>query len=105
MVRIPGGYFSKDFIPGNNGWVRPEHLCSVESLLEHPEAFQSLDFTALPSPLTHPNGRIRELATKYFLKMCELPGNTTKYVNPIAPGLSPLELEAIKNFNEGRFDR
>ena len=102
---VPRPHVSKDFIPGNNGWRSPEHSRAVESLLKNPEAFQSLDFTALPSSLTHPNGKIRELATKYFLKMCELPGNTTKYVNPIAPGLSPLELEAIKNFNEGRFDR
>ena len=102
---VPRPHVSKDFIPGNNGWRSPEHLGAVESLLGHPEAFQSLDFTALPSPLTHPNGKIRELATKYFLKMCELPGNTTKHVKPIMPGLSPLELEAIKEFNEGRFDR
>ena len=102
---VPRPHVSKDFIPGNNGWRSPEHSSAVESLLEHPEAFQSLDFTALPSPLTHPNGRIRELATKYFLEMCKLPRNTTKYVKPITPGLSPLELEAIKEFNEGRFDR
>ena len=102
---VPRPHVSKDFIPGNNGWRSPEHLEAVESLLEHPESFQSLDFTALPSPLTHPNERIRELATKYFLKMCELPGNTTQFVKPITPELSPLELDAIRKFNEGRFDR
>ncbi|MBI2662693.1 radical SAM protein [Candidatus Woesearchaeota archaeon] len=102
---VPRPHVSKDFIPGNNGWKSPEHLGAVESLLEHPEAFQSLDFTALPSPLTHPNGRIRELATKYFLKMCELPGNTTQHVKPITPNLTSEELEEVKRFNESRFDR
>jgi len=102
---IPRPHVSKDFIPGNDGWISPLYESQVELLLGHPESFQSLDFTALPSPLTHPNERIRELATEYFLKMCKLPGNTTKYVKPITPGLSPLELEAVKRFNEGHFDR
>ena len=37
--------------------------------------------------------------------MCALPDNTTQYVKPITPGLSQAELEAIRKFNEGRFDR
>lgn len=102
---VPRPHVSKDFIPGNNGWRSQKHAKAIESLLRHPESFQSLDFTALPSPLTHPNERIRELATKYFLKMCELPGNTTQYVKPITPDLSKSELESIRKFNEGRFDR
>ena len=102
---VPRPHVSKDFIPGNNGWRSPEHSSAVKSLLELPEAFQSLDFTALPSLLTHPNGKIRELATKYFLKMCELPGNTTQHVKPITPNLTSEELEEAKRFNEGRFDR
>ncbi len=102
---VPRPHISKDFIPGNNGWNSPKHSSAVESLLKHPEAFQSLDFTALPSPLTHPNGKVRELATKYFLKMCELPGNTTQYVKPITPYLRIEEADEIRRFNEGRFDR
>ncbi|MDO8642410.1 MAG: radical SAM protein [Candidatus Woesearchaeota archaeon] len=102
---VPRPHVSKDFIPGNTGWRSPEHGRAVETLLNHPEAFQSLDFTALPSPLTHPNERVRELATEYFLRMCALQGNTTLYVKPITPGLSRVELEAIRKFNEGRFDR
>lgn len=102
---IPRPHVSKDFIPGNDGWLKQEYAEAVENLMQHPGSFQSLDFTALPSPLTHPNKRIRELATEYFLKMCELPGNTTQWVKPITPGLSRDEIELIKNFNEGRFDR
>ncbi len=102
---IPRPHVSKEFIPGNNGWKNPVHALAVESLLENPEAFQSLDFTALPSSLTHPDKRIRELATRYFLKMCELPGNTTKYVKPITLGMTPKEVEEIRRFNEGRYDR
>ncbi len=44
------------------------------------EVFQSLDFTALPSELTHPDEKLRGLATKRFLDICSIPGNTTKYV-------------------------
>ena len=102
---VPRPHVSKDFIPGNNGWRSPEHLGAVESLLEHPEAFQSLDFTALPSELTHPDDTVRELATKYFLEICNLPGNTTQYVKPITPDLSLEEIGQVRRFNEGRFDR
>jgi len=102
---VPRPHVSKGFIPGNNGWRSPEYARAVETLLQNPACFQSLDFTALPSPLTHPNANIRELATKYFLKICDLPGNTTQYVRPITPHLSSAELEEIITFNEGRFDR
>ena len=102
---VPRPHVSKDFIPGNKGWRSLEHAKAVESLLAHPESFQSLDFTALPSKLTHPNEKIRELATKYFLKMCELPGNTTQYVKPITPDLTPKEIEKVKKFNQNHFDR
>ncbi|MBI2665394.1 radical SAM protein, partial [Candidatus Woesearchaeota archaeon] len=102
---VPRPHVSKDFIPGNDGWKREEYFGAVETLLNNPEAFQSLDFTALPSELTHPEREVRDLATEYFLKMCDLPGNTTKPVKPITPGLSLEEIKNIKKENEGKFDR
>ncbi len=101
---IPRPHVSKDFIPGNEGWLLPEYASQVESLMRFPAAFQALDFTALPSSLTHPNKETRELATKYFLKICSLPVNTTRYVKPITPDLNEQEIEAIKRFNIGRYD-
>jgi|TARA_Y100000310_G_C20647860_1_gene797661 hypothetical protein len=102
---IPRPHVAKDFIPGNKGWKSPEYASAVESLLQNPESFQSLDFTALPSTLTHADEEMRELAIQYFLQICELPGNTTQHVKPITPGLSREELDQVRRFNEGRFDR
>ncbi|MSR86414.1 radical SAM protein [Candidatus Woesearchaeota archaeon] len=102
---IPRPHVSKSFIPGNNGWRSIDHKKAIESILEDTESFQSLDFTALPSSVTHPNPRIRKLATKYFLEMCKLPGNTTQYVKSITPDLGQKEREEVRKFNEGRFDR
>ncbi len=102
---VPRPHVAKAFIPGNDGWRSPKHSHQVEALLQHPEAFQSLDFTALPSPLTHPNDALRELVTDYFLRICNISGNTTLFVKPITPDMSHEELEAVKKFNEGRYDR
>jgi len=84
---------------------KEEYSEAVESLLNNPDTFQSLDFTALPSELTHSAPIVRDLATEYFLKMCALPGNTTKPVIPITPDLSLEEIERVKRDNEGQFDR
>ncbi|MFC2135944.1 radical SAM protein [Bacteroidota bacterium] len=102
---VPRPHVAKAFIPGNDGWTSPEYREAVERLIEHPESFQSLDFTALPSTLTHPDEEIRSLATKYFLEICSIEGNTTSHTKPITPDLSPKELEEVKRFNEGRYDR
>src|SRR3989344_2531484 len=102
---VPRPHASKSFIPGNQGWRDAKNQEAIELLLMNPEAFQALDFTALPSWLTHSDERLRELATKYFVKMCEITGNTTQYVKQITPDLTPKQREGIKRFNEGRFDR
>ena len=102
---VPRPHVSKDFIPGNEGWMALEYAAAIEDLLQHPESFQSLDFTALPSPSTHPDETVRALATEYFLKMCELPGNTTLHVQPITPDMTPEQVEAVRQFNQGRYDR
>ncbi len=102
---VPRPHVSKSFIPGNSGWIDPKNAQAVETLMQHPEAFQALDFTALPSRLTHPDANIRRQATEYFLKICAIPGNTTLHVLPITPDLTSEEKEAVKKFNEGRFDR
>ncbi|PIZ44261.1 hypothetical protein COY32_06770 [candidate division WWE3 bacterium CG_4_10_14_0_2_um_filter_41_14] len=102
---VPRPHVSKSFIPGNEGWLRPENADAVKLLIENPEAFQSLDFTALPSTLTHPDSEIRELAAKYYLKICSIPGNTTQHVKPITPDMSQQEIGEVKRYNVGRYDR
>ena len=102
---VPRPHVAKAFVPGNDGWRSKKHAAAVETLLNHPESFQSLDFTALPSSLTHPDKKMRKLATEYFLKICSIPGNTTLHVKPITPDLTDKELEEVKNFNKGKYDR
>ncbi|MDO8340027.1 MAG: hypothetical protein Q7T16_05205 [Candidatus Burarchaeum sp.] len=108
MVRLHGAvprpHVSKSFIPGNNGWDDPLNAGAVASLIANPEAFQALDFTALPSPLTHPSSELRELSTEYYLKICGIPESTTLHVRPITPDMTPEELAAVRSFNEGRYD-
>ncbi len=102
---VPRPHVAKSFIPGNNGWVDQKNAEAVETLIRHPESFQSLDFTALPSTLTHPNGKIRDLITEYYLKVCNIRGNTTLHVKPITPEMTPEEIAEVKRYNEGRYDR
>jgi|SRR5579871_1151075 len=102
---IPRPHVSKAFIPGNNGWRESGYADAVGRLIQYPDAFQALDFTALPSPLTHRDAKLRDLTEEYFLRMCSLPGNTTIPVKPISPGMSDGELLAVRAFNQGRYDR
>jgi hypothetical protein len=102
---VPRPHVAKSFIPGNDGWKSQDHVPQVEALMQHPESFQSLDFTALPSPLTHPNDKLRKVATDYFLRICGIPGNTTLHVKPITPYMSSEQVEEVKKFNQGRYDR
>jgi len=102
---IPRPHIAKSFIPGNSGWLKEENAAAIKLLIEHPEAFQCLDFTALPCALTHPDCSIRELAAEYYLKICSIPGNTTKPVKPIVPRMSEQEIFEVKKYNAGRYDR
>jgi hypothetical protein len=102
---IPRPHIAKSFVPGNDGWHKPANQEAVEALIRNPEAFQSLDFTALPSTLTHKGAKLIELVTKYFLEICQIPGNTTQAIQPILPEMSPEEVAKVKKANEGKFDR
>jgi len=102
---VPRPHVSKSFVPGNDGWTDSVNFDVVEKLMQNPELFQSLDFTALPSVLTHPNREIRELATEYFLRIASIPGNVTNWVYPIEPGMSADDIEKIRRMNVGRYDR
>ncbi|MBI2572893.1 radical SAM protein [Candidatus Woesearchaeota archaeon] len=102
---VPRPHVAKAFVPGNEGWISPDHAHQVEALMQHPESFQSLDFTALPSPLTHPNKELRRVATEYFLKMCDIPTATTLPIMPITPDMTNQEIELVMQSNMGKYDR
>ncbi len=102
---VPRPHVAKSFIPCNNGWTDPANEKAVSVLMEHPTAFQALDFTALASELTHPDEKLRELVNEHYVKICSIPGNTTQYVKPITPYLTLENAEEIKKFNEEKYDR
>ncbi|MAG60916.1 hypothetical protein CL619_03970 [archaeon] len=102
---IPRPHVAKEVIPGNDGWVDPNKQHIVEALMNDYGSFQGLDFAATPSAMTHENPITRILATKYFLKMCDLPGNTTQPVLAITPGMSDNEVRRVQEYNLGKYDR
>lgn len=101
---LPRPHVAKSVIPGNEGWREEGSRQVRQHLLENPNLFQVLDFTATPSPLTHPDDRFRDSVTQSFLKICELPGNVTQYVLPEWPCDDYQELKRIRAFNKGRYD-
>ncbi|MBI2140497.1 hypothetical protein HYU14_06235 [Candidatus Woesearchaeota archaeon] len=101
---IPRPHVAKAFIPGNDGWNDLKNAKAVNALLKNPELFQALDFTALPSSLTHPKEMI-PLVMEHYLLMCTLRGNTTQPIIPLEQGMGENEIARIKALNEGKFDR
>ncbi|MBI5414024.1 radical SAM protein [Candidatus Peregrinibacteria bacterium] len=101
---IPRPHVSKIFVPGNDDWGDPYYENAVRQLLTFPKTFQSLDFTALPSALTHPDPVLRELTTQYYLKICSIAGNVTQFVHPLLPGMTDEQIKGIQRFNMGKYD-
>ncbi|MBI1970692.1 radical SAM protein [Candidatus Woesearchaeota archaeon] len=101
---VPRPYIAKAFVPGNDGWRSGRYAAEIEILLTYPELFQQLEYGALPTELTHPDAKLRALATKYFLDVCGIPGNATAHIKPLLMGMTELEKEEVRKFNEGRWD-
>ncbi len=70
---VPRPHIAKDMVPGNDGWMSPKNEKIRQEFYANPMLFQNLDFTAVPSPITHPTSRFRELVTKYYKMVCDLP--------------------------------
>jgi hypothetical protein len=101
---IPRPYVARNFIPGNSGWVDPNNANTIEELLRKPELFQALDFTALPSTLTHPDAKIRQITAEYYEKLCRLQGCDRQIIKPLEPNMTEEEKEAVRMFNLGSAD-
>ena len=101
---LPRPHVAKSVVPGNDGWYSPACRPIVEKLLAWPQGFQSLDFTALPSLLTHPDAGFREVATKYYLQACGIEGAITRYVLPETPDLDADGIRQVREFNQGKYD-
>ncbi len=103
-LAVPRPHIAKDMIPGNDGWLHPKNTKKLFEFYKNPMLFQNLDFTATPSQITHPNSIFREMVTKYYIKVCELPGSLTQYVLPELPTMTDDELQNTRLFNMKRYD-
>ncbi|MDD2870784.1 MAG: radical SAM protein [Candidatus Gracilibacteria bacterium] len=106
---IPRPHISKTIIPGAKAWYEKQNQDIVNSFIENPEYFQALDYTALPSELTHSDTNLRRLARKWYKKICNLdPINSTKYIIPDTPVYREIAYrlgKTITELNLGKFDR
>ena len=101
---IPRPHVAKSVVPGNDGWRDPSNAGMVDYLITHPDAFQMLDFTALPSWLTHPDPQFRRFVSNAFMDACDIETSKTLYVYPEDPESSPEDREAAHRFNLRRYD-
>ncbi len=102
---VPRPHIAKDMVPGNDGWMNTNNEKVRKEFYANPMLFQNLDFTAVPSPITHPNSNFRELVTKYYRMVCELPTPVlTQLVLAELPNMSDDELAFVRLHNKERYD-
>lgn len=101
---VPRPHMAKNLIPGNAYWIDPGNESVVRTLMENPELFQALDFTALATELTHPDPLIRNTANTYYMRMCDLPG-ATKWTTPVEQGMTDDQISRVYDLNRGKYDR
>lgn len=104
FAAVPRPHVAKEVIPGNDGWVSKAGASTVNYLMQRPEAFQLLDFTTLPSWLTHPDPDLRQHIARAFLSICHLGTSLTQYTMPEDPESTEEDLGRAKVFNQGRYD-
>lgn len=101
---VPRPHVAKGLVPGNDGWRSHSYKSDRAFLMENPWAFQFLDFTCLPTDLTHRDPTFREAVKRSFLEICELPNCLTLAVMPEDRRLPKTAFDEAIAFNEGRFD-
>lgn len=110
---VPRPHVAKNFIPGNDHWRNPMNTKQTGVFIKHPWLFQGLDFCALASPYTHENTAFMEMVNKYYLEICNIPGNTTEPIYPVIAEMNNDEVvnvceEAVKEMlalNARKYDR
>jgi hypothetical protein len=101
---LPRPHVAKDVIPGSDNWYKDEYQKRIDYLIQNPVFFTNLDFTALPSEITHSNPDFRELTGKYYMEMCKMPDSLTQYVKPISLSMTDKEIQEVQKFNLKRYD-
>lgn len=101
---IPRPHVAKDLVPGNDGWLSPKNDLRKSYLINSPILFQNLDFTCLPSAITHPDDNFRNLVTDYYITICNLPASLTQYVMPLSENMNAIQFSKAGKFNLYRYD-
>ena len=102
---VPRPQAVKPYIPWNDWRNHPDYVRPIEQMIAKSDLFQALDFTALPSFMTHPDRDFRQLVRDYLIKMTQIPGNTTKLVEPYEYLDTPKEKEIKRYQNLLKYDR
>lgn len=106
---VPRPHVVKNLVPGAEDWKkRRTNREVIELLLSHPEYFQALDYTALPSEISHPDPVFRALVKRYYIEMCQLSSKSTKFVYPDTPEYQAKASAmgtTVKALNEEMYDR
>lgn len=101
---VPRPHVAKALVPGNDGWYSQRFAKERDFLLSNLWAFQFLDFTCLPTDVTHPDPLFRNSVAAAFLEICNMPTCLTKHVLPEDRRLSSTEYNEAVSFNKGRYD-
>ncbi len=101
---VPRPHIAKDIVPCNDGWMDHRNEIIRQQFYKNPLLFQNLDFTAIPSPITHSNSEFRDLVTKYYKMVCELPNSLTQFVLAELPTMTDKELALVRLHNQERYD-
>jgi|GEM_PF-662258 len=90
--------------PGSDDWNQGTCETLVEKLLSNPALFQNLDFNAFQSTLVEPDPVRRQMVNAAYAHLCDLSNGAAPPLLPIEEGMSPLELDRIRAFNQGKYD-
>lgn len=102
---VPRPHIAKDLIPGNLYWLMRENKTRVDFLMRNPEYFQSNDFTALASSVSHPIASQRRAINTSAIRVSALDRRSTKLVEARDPEVSEKENAARMERNIGNYDR
>jgi len=105
---IPRPHISKTIIPWTKARSDKKNKEIIDGFIENPEYFQALDYTALPSELTHPDEKLRRNARKWYIKICDLSEEATKYIIPNTAHYKKIAEKkgtTVEKMNEWKFDK
>ncbi len=104
---IPRPHVARSFFPHNDGWNHPDYKWAIDAMMQNPKLFQALDFTALPSYLTHfyLTDKQRDLLKNHMIEMTKIPGNTTQLIESYDVFDLDSEIEAKRHRNMWKYDR